>query len=254
MAYRTATLDVAELATAAAGSDSPDEAIERALAKLDVYPADRWKLYRKAADRVMDAASGLELAPGPLVVRYRTNKEEIEMPDTEKVREFVGALLEDEPGMDNADVNRHVNKRFAADMSRQQTSAIARFVRKDLEARPATNGNGAKPEAQGSEDNSGAEPAPDAVPGGDDARDRLRTYARAFSRFAVVADAPEDDPLRKQVRGQLVDLEEQLIAELTANANHADVEKRAFDLYDRIDQLRQDAEELTSALSRATTT
>ena len=76
-------------------------------------------------------------------------------------------------------------------------------------------------------------------------------YARAFAYFAAVADMPSDDPLRSKARGRLYDLEEALIGDLTARAKDAEVERIAFDLYDRADAMRWRVEELTTALSRA---
>lgn len=151
-----------------------------------------------------------------------------------------------------------------------------------LGAQPSTNGNGAKPkpsneggdqhaeavveadieEAEETIDRGRAaaqgsgiaepeqDPAPDAAPAGDSARDRLRKYARAYIAFSLVQDRDLDDPVRTTVRGELYDLEEQLIAELTANAVSADVEKRATELDQLAHTLRQRTEGLLNALSR----
>lgn len=220
--------------------------------------ARRQRIIQNAvALREQSRAGQRHLDPNEIAIRHPSQRERIDMVRTEAVRTFIAGLIEDTPDIDYGEINRHVNQRFDADLSRQETSALARFVRKDLKKNGATNGNEKPTPADPSAAEAGPEPPPATdstegeAPAGDPARDRLRDYARAYIAFSLVNDRDLDDPVRKQVRGNLYDLEEQLIGDLTANANHAEVERRALELYDTADALRQQAEDLTSALAQA---
>ena len=284
MTHTLATLDVDQLARKAEGARCPDDVIERELARLDIYPADRWRVWRKVADRVMGRAKARHQQaemPGALVIEYRTNEEERTMASTEEVKGFIAALLAEEPEMDYGEINRHVNKRFECAMTRPETSALASWMKRNP---PSTNGNGTKPEPpspSAGDAEPEREPATDPVEGagettatvtitdteevaagvferfvnpkpapvGDVARGRLRTYARAYIAFNLARDVGPDEALH--ARGRLYDLEEALIGDLTARADSAEVERIARDLYDRADEMRWRVEELTTALSRA---
>ena len=120
--------------------------IERELARLSIYPADRWRVWRKVEDRVMGRAKARHQQaemPGALVIEYRTNEEERRWPALKRSRGFIAALLAEEPEMDYGEINRHVNKRFECAMTRPETSALALWMKRNP---PSTDGNGTKPE------------------------------------------------------------------------------------------------------------
>ena len=286
MIHTLATLDVDQLARQAEGARCPDDVIEREMARLDIHPADRRRVWRAAADRVMDRATARARQakmPGALVIEYRTNEEERTMASHAEVKRFIADLLAEEPEMGYGDINRHVNKRFDVDFSRPETSGIASWLKRNG-VEPSTNGNGTKPEPpspSAGDAEPEREPATDPVEGagettatvtitdteevaagvferfvnpkpapvGDVARERLRTYARAYIAFNLARDVGPDEALH--ARGRLYDLEEALIGDLTARADSAEVERIARDLYDRADEMRWRVEELTTALSKA---
>lgn len=88
-------------------------------------------------------------------------------------------------------------------------------------------------------------------PIGDTACERLREYAEAYGRYRRIAcQVPADHSHRQDARLYLDDLECALIGELTANAGHAEVERRAVELFELAGVLRAKAEGLLDALSR----
>lgn len=82
-------------------------------------------------------------------------------------------------------------------------------------------------------------------PVGDVAQDRLQEYAEAYRGWKNGGGVKPE---------HVEDLECRLIQDLTANAAHAEVERRACALYQQADSLRLQVEELMDALARATAT
>lgn len=207
--------------------------------------------------------------PATVDLQHPRAREAMTVATTANIQKRIRTELQERPEATNDELYEAVHEQFPG-VSRRQLGINAGHVRREMEAQPSTNGNGAKPEPSneggdqhaepvspaGEEDGEEAQgsgiaepeqdPAPDAAPV-ESARDRLRKYAEMCMRSKLaegmavvgVASAAERDRL-----------EEQLIAELTANVNHADVEKRATELDQLADTLRQRTEGLLNALSR----